>query len=195
MPSIAIISGPNGAGKSTLAPELLRDTLGITEYVNADTIAEGLSAFAPQRAAFEAGRVMLHRLRTLGDERMDFALETTLASKTYPQWLKDLKTTGYRVGLIFLWLDSPDLAVERVRARVKAGGHDIPEDTIIRRYHRGIINLHELYLPLADTWQIYDASRNVPQIVAQGSEDHQLEIVDADSWKKIVAAQKNRRTF
>lgn len=193
MPNIAIISGPNGAGKSTLAPELLRDTLGITEYVNADTLAEGLSAFAPERAAFEAARVMLHRLRTLAEERTDFAFETTLASKFYSQWIKGLKPAGYRVGLIFLWLESPELAVERVRARVTAGGHGIPKATIIRRYHRGIINLQEFYLPLTDTWQIYDASGNVPHIVAQSSDDDQLEIVEADTWKKISSVPTNRR--
>ena len=195
MPKIVIISGPNGAGKSTLAPDLVRDALGITEYVNADTIAAGLSAFAPEGAAFEAGRVMLHRLRALADEQRDFAFETTLASKTYSRWIKSLRSAGYHVGLIFLWLESADLAVERVRTRVNAGGHDIPEKTIRRRYSRGIINLTDLYLPLADTWQIYDASRDLPKLIAQGSGNRQLEIVDPESWKRIRTASISKKTF
>jgi predicted ABC-type ATPase len=104
MPNVIVIAGPNGAGKSTLAPALLRDTLKIFEYVNADTIAAGLSAFAPEDASFEAGRVMLRRLHDLAEGEKDFAFETTLASRFYAQWLKQLKTRGSRVSLIFLWL-------------------------------------------------------------------------------------------
>ncbi len=105
MPNVIVIAGPNGAGKSTLAPALLRDTFGILEYVNADTIAEGLSAFAPHDASFDAGRVMLGRLHDLAEEGKDFAFETTLASRTYARWLSELKEKGYRVSLIFLWLE------------------------------------------------------------------------------------------
>lgn len=102
MPDVIVIAGPNGAGKSTLAPALLRDTLGIFEYVNADTIAEGLSAFAPENASFEAGRVMLGRLQDLANDGKDFAFETTLASRFYANWLKGLKDAGgYRVSLVF----------------------------------------------------------------------------------------------
>ena len=103
MPNVVIIAGPNGAGKSTLAPALLRDTLNIPEYVNADTIAEGLSAFAPEDASFDAGRVMLRRLHELASIKKDFAFETTLATRSYAQWLKRLKAEDYRANLIFLW--------------------------------------------------------------------------------------------
>src|SRR5690606_36586669 len=123
MPEIVIIAGPNGAGKSTLAPALLRDTLGILEYVNADTIAEGLSAFAPEDASFNAGRVMLDRLRELSDSGKDFSFETTLATRFYAVWLRDLQQKGYRVNLIFLWLSKVETAIERVNARVRMGGH------------------------------------------------------------------------
>lgn len=140
MPNVIVITGPNGAGKSTLAPALLRDTLHILEYVNADTIAEGLSAFAPEDASFDAGRVMLGRLHELAEAGRDFAFETTLASRFYASWLKQLQEKGYRVSLVFLWLRSVEIAIERVRARVRLGGHSIPEETIRRRYEHGTRN-------------------------------------------------------
>ena len=103
MPEVIVIAGPNGAGNSTLAPALLRDTLNVLEYVNADTIAEGLSAFAPVDASFDAGRVMLGRLRGLAEERKSFAFETTLASRFYAAWLKELKESAdYRASVVFL---------------------------------------------------------------------------------------------
>src|SRR5215204_4923180 len=167
MPNVIVIAGPNGAGKSTLAPALLRDTLGILEYVNADTIAEGLSAFAPEDASFDAGRVMLGRLHELASAGKDFAFETTLASRFYAGWLRELQRSEYKVSLIFLWLDDVELAVERVRARVRAGGHDIPEATIRRRYERGLNNLFDLYLPVANSWRIFDASPTIPEEIAR----------------------------
>lgn len=118
MPNVIVISGANGAGKSTLAPFLLRDMFRILEYVNADTIAEGLSAFAPETAASDAGKTMLRRLDELTEERKSFAFETTLASRSYAKRIIDLQSAGYHFHLIYLWLKSPQLAVERVRARV-----------------------------------------------------------------------------
>ena len=140
LPKLIIIAGPNGAGKSTLAPLLLRDKLKLTEYVNADTIALGLSAFAPENAAMEAGRVMLNRLHDLAAQRKSFAFETTLATRSYAKWLKALMEQGYDVHLIYLWLRSPEIAIARVQERVRAGGHDVPEATIRRRYKRGVEN-------------------------------------------------------
>ena len=116
-PQIIILAGPNGAGKSTLAPTLLRDWLGLAEFVNADTIATGLAAFAPERAAIEAGRVMLKRMHELAAQRADFAFETTLATRSYVPWLNRLRSEGYLVHLLFIWLRRPALAVARVRER------------------------------------------------------------------------------
>lgn len=99
---IIIIAGPNGAGKPTLAPILLRDELGLMEFVNADTIALGLSAFQPARTAIEAGRVMLKRLRELVEQKASFAFETTLATRSYAHWLTDLRQEGYKVNLLFI---------------------------------------------------------------------------------------------
>src|SRR5438093_12249381 len=133
-PLVIAIAGPNRAGKSTTAPSLLRDALRVSEFVNADAIAGGLSAFRPESVAIPAGRVMLERIRQLAKARADFAFETTLASRSIAPWLKRLKRGGYRVHILFLWLESADLAVNRVTARVRLGGHDVPEVTVRRRY-------------------------------------------------------------
>src|SRR6267143_1221682 len=155
-PQLIVIAGPNGAGKTTLAPFLLRDTLGILEYVNADPIALGLSGFDPASVAFEAGRVMLQRLHELAAQRKTFAFESTLAAKSYAGWIQKLQSDGYKFQLLFLWLRSPDLAVQRVRERVRAGGHDVAEQVIRRRYAAGLRNFSKLYQPLANTWGVYD---------------------------------------
>src|SRR5260370_4023322 len=123
-PQVIVIAGPNGAGKTTLAPFLLRDKLGVLEYVNADPIALGLSGFDPGSVAFQAGRVMLHRLRELASQRRTFAFESTPPAKSYSGWIKKLRDESYKLQLMFLWLGIADLAVQRVRERVRAGGHD-----------------------------------------------------------------------
>ena len=136
-PNVVVVAGPNGSGKSTAAPALLRDYLGITKFVNADVIAQGLSAFGSENVAMQAGRVMLERLEDLAGEQLDFAFETTLASRSFAPWLQKLGTAGYRAHLLFLWLPSPEMAVARVASRVQQGGHNVPEDVVIRRYHAG----------------------------------------------------------
>ena len=157
-PKILMIAGCNGAGKSTLAPHLLRDTLGLKDYVNADTIAHGLSAFAPETTAIEAGKIMLKRLRELAGNHKSFAFETTLASRFYVKFVQDLKLRDFEFHLLFLWLENPDLAVLRVRERVEVVGHNVPEEIIRRRYFRGLKNFFEIYQPLADSWTIYNSS-------------------------------------
>jgi predicted ABC-type ATPase len=127
-PHVIVVAGPNGAGKSTAAPRLLRDALSVREFVNADTIAAGLSAFRPESVAIAAGRIMLARMRVLAAAREDFAFETTLASRSFAPWLAGLQSGGYHVHLLFLWLRSPELAVSRVAERVRLGGHDVPAD-------------------------------------------------------------------
>lgn len=185
MPDLIVISGANGAGKSTLAPYLLRDTLKIVEYVNADTIAQGLSAFASETAAFEAGRIMLKRLRELAADKKDFAFETTLATRSYERWIKNLQLQGYRFQLVYLWLKTADLAVARVRERVRMGGHGIPEETIRRRYERGRRNFFKIYQPLADAWKAYDVSAVELEKVAYGDKLSGTTIVDEAIWKTI----------
>ncbi len=186
MPDVIVIAGPNGAGKSTLAPALLRDTLNIPEYVNADTIAEGLSAFAPEDASFDAGRVMLGRLHDLAEEGKSFAFETTLASRFYARWLSDLKeTSGYRVSLVFLWLRDVELAIARVAARVRLGGHSVPEEIIRRRFERGRNNFFELYQPVANAWRFFNAGTKPPAEIARYNEKDGEIFFDEDLWNEI----------
>ena len=186
-PTIILIGGPNGAGKTTLSKVMIAQTLGVAEFVNADVIAQGLSGFDPERAALAAGRVMLHRLKELAAARADFAFESTLASRTFAPWLKALGTSGYRIHLIFSWLNSPDLAVQRVKLRIRKGGHAVPPDVIRRRYARGIANFINLYIPVATEWRVYDNSYDSgPKIVAVGSSDQTPLIKHPDAWAQIL---------
>jgi len=158
MPHVIVIAGPNGAGKTTAAPFLLGKGLEISHFVNADTIAAGLSAFAPEKAVIPAGKAMLGRIHELAAQGEDFALNTTLASRSFAPWIAKLKKKGYLFHLTFMFLDSPDLAVTRVAERVRMGGHNVPEITIRRRYISGLRNFFNLYAPIADSWQMYDNS-------------------------------------
>src|SRR6202035_4339720 len=125
------------------APALLAGTLAVSEFVNADVIAQGLSAFHPEGTAFDAGRIMLERLRELASKRATFAFETTLASRTFAPWIAGLRQTGYTFHLCFLWLPTPEMALERVCYRVRHGGHDVPPETVRCRYRAGLRNFFE----------------------------------------------------
>jgi predicted ABC-type ATPase len=183
---LVVIAGPNGAGKSTIASKLLPDQFGIREFVNADVIAQGLSAFDPDAVAIAAGRVMLHRLQDLAAARADFAFETTLASRSFAPWTAQLKRDGYAFELVFVWLSDPDLAINRVRKRVAAGGHAIPDDTVRRRFERSLRNFFELYRPLADRWSVYDNSgRDQPRVIARGAAVDPPEILDTEYWRRL----------
>lgn len=186
MPHVIIIAGPNGAGKTSTAPALLKQGLHVDHFVNADTIAMGLSAFAPEKAAIQAGRAMLTRIRELAKENENFGFETTLASKSFAPWLKELKKKGYLFHLTFLLLDSPDLAVSRVDERVKMGGHFVPEEIIRRRYESGLKNFFNLYAPMADSWQMYDNSSIGNPIQIASKANNHLEVWNADLWKRIT---------
>lgn len=157
-PNVVVLARPNGAGKSTSATSILKDALGVDEFVNADVIAQGLSGFEPERAGLAAGRIMLARLREMARKRNSFAFETTLASRSFAPWIADLMRTGYQFHLVFLWLPHPDIAVARVAARVREGGHDVPEETIRRRHEAGLSNFFRLYQPMATTWEFWDNS-------------------------------------
>lgn len=186
MPNVYLIGGPNGAGKTTIALTLLPHYLGCYEFVNADLMAAGISPFRPESVALQAGRLMLERLRVLADSQVDFALESTLASRSFAPFLRSCHERGYRVHLLYVWLSSPHLAVERVAARVLAGGHNIPEATIYRRYESGRKNFVKLYLPLADEWRVFDNTIS-PKLVAEGDKNGSENIHDATSWSAINA--------
>jgi predicted ABC-type ATPase len=128
---------------------------------------------------------MLTRLKELAARQKDFAFETTLASRFYARWLKDLQSSGYHFHLIYLWLKNSELAIERVRERVRVGGHDVPEAIIKRRYERGRQNFFSLFQPLADSWQVYNASTLVPQRVAFGDKIAGEQVLMRRLWRKI----------
>lgn len=182
-PKVVLISGPNGAGKSTMAPGLLRDTFGLLEFVNADAIALGLSAFQPETASFAAGKVMLKRLNSLANQKRSFAFETTLASRTHITRVQQLVRKGYHCHLLFLWLQSPELAVQRVSERVRIGGHPVPQPVILRRYRGGIRNFFRFYQVLAKSWVVYDNSKvGDPRLVASGIGKSKLQIYQKRLW-------------
>ena len=168
-PNLYIIAGPNGAGKTTAAYNLLPEVLHCPNFVNADEIARGLSPFAPEAVSFQAGRIMLQRIDELLPQKVDFAIETTLSTRSYVQLVRRAQALGYRVHLIFFFLESEEQAIARVAQRVKNGGHGIPEEDIRRRFTRGIYNLINLYMPICEV--VYVLNNNyVPAIlVAQKS--------------------------
>lgn len=184
-PTVIVIGGPNGAGKSTIAPLVLRGVLGVTEFVNADVIAQGLSAFQPERKAVQAGRIMLARLKELAAAREDFAFETTLASRSFAPWLRELRGSGYSFHLAFVWLADASLAVSRVGARVISGGHHVPEETVRRRYQRGLRNFFDLYRPLATSWVLYDNSESERERVVASAEGAGIMIHQPAVWQAV----------
>ena len=185
MPTIFIIAGCNGAGKTTASFTALPELLHIKEFVNADEIARGLSPFQPDTVAIEAGRIMLARIAELVSERRDFAFETTLATRSFAELCDRAKKQGYEVCLIFLWLDSAELAVERVKQRVAEGGHNIPEKTIIRRYHSGIENFFKLYKNRLDYWLFIDNSGVNQELLAEGKRGEVEIVYNQLKWDKI----------
>jgi predicted ABC-type ATPase len=185
-PLLVVIAGPNGAGKSTMAAHLLQGALAVHEFVNADTIATGLSAFRPESASIGAGRVMLHRLAELAAARADFAFETTLASRSFAPWLRGLRDSGYRTHLAFLSLPSADLAVARVRERVRMGGHDVPEVVVRRRFRAGLANFFTMYQNVLDGWQVFDnTALGLPRMIAGREASGPHDIVDEVAWKNL----------
>lgn len=187
-PHAVVIAGPNGAGKSTSAPELLRGALGVREFVDADVVARGISAFQPEGVALEAGRIMLRRLRELAAARVSFAFETTLAARGFAPWFQELRHQRYRVHLLFLWLPDADAAIRRVAERVRLGGHGVPEETIRRRYERGLRNFFTIYMAVVDSWRFYDNSaRFEPRLVAVGGRMTSTRVNQPDLWDRLAA--------
>jgi predicted ABC-type ATPase len=185
-PQVIILGGPNGAGKSTAAPKLLVDELGVTEFVNADVIARGLSGFSPELVAIRAGRILLERIHELTAQRATFAFETTLASRSFVSLIQRLKGDGYAFRLHFLWLPSPEMALLRVAERVRLGGHSVPEATVRRRYFSGLANFFNLYMPLADRWSFFDNSGDGgPRLIASGTGQTGTTIADSAQWQQI----------
>jgi predicted ABC-type ATPase len=184
---VIALAGPNGAGKSTVGPPLLKETLGVVQFVDADLIAAGLSAFAPETTALTAGKLMRRRLAELAASRTSFAFETTLAGRSYARWLTGLVASGYNFHLVFLSLPSAEFAVERVRDRVRRGGHSVSKETIRRRFDAGLRNFFGLYRSLADTWRIYDNSGTPPPApIAAGQGREVSRLHDPAAWSTLL---------
>lgn len=160
-----IIAGPNGAGKSTFANEFLPVEAECLNFVNADLIAQGLSPFQPEKMAVEAGRLMIKQINECIQRKESFAFETTLSGKSYIKKLKNWKTQKYEIVIYFLKLPSVEFAIERVKLRVAQGGHNVPKQDIIRRFERSWINFQQIYKQLADSWIVFDNSREIPMIL------------------------------
>lgn len=173
-PILYIIAGCNGAGKTTASFNILPKILDCKEFVNADEIAKGLSPFAPERVAIQAGKLMLQRIDQLLSENVSFAIETTLATRSYRTLVRRAQERGYLVQLLFFWLDSPTSACERVAKRVSEGGHDIPKEVIFQRYYLGLKNLFEIFMPIVDFWSLYDNNLET-KLVADKDAIHNIE--------------------
>ena len=165
---IIIIAGPNGAGKSTFAKEFLPNEAGCPTFVNADLIAAGLSPFDPEAAAIRAGRLMLLEMKAHAKRGSSFAFETTLAGLSYVKHIRMWRGDDYHVKLLFLSLKTPENAIARIAARVRQGGHFIPDAVVIRRFHEGLRHFNEIYRHEVDLWRLYDNSGDVPQLLEEG---------------------------
>ena len=183
--TLYLISGPNGAGKTTCAFSIMPELIDCYEYVNADAIAAGLSPFRPLEVSMEAGRLMLKRIRYLAESGVTFAFETTLASRILAPFLAQCKRNKYSIRLIYIWVNSVELAVERVRRRVESGGHYVTEETIRRRYDRSLTNFFQLYFPLANEWRFYDNSHDKAILLARKLSGAAVEISNTQLWETI----------
>lgn len=183
-PRVIVFAGPNGAGKTTHAELILR-ALGIATFVNADLIARGLSGRNTEAVAFEAGRIMLQRLRRLAQEGEDFGFESTLSSRTFAPFLRRLKQQGYRVCIFYFSVRSAALAVKRVRMRVRLGGHDVPANIVRRRFGRSAANFFALYQPLADEWTVFDNSTAGASALVASHNRQTTTVKDESTWRRL----------
>jgi predicted ABC-type ATPase len=192
MKDVFVIGGPNGAGKTTTANRLLPTTLELREFLNADEIARGLSPFDPEANAVPAGRMMIDRIDRLVAAGKSFAFETTCAGHRQAKLLRSCRAAGYRVTFIFLWLPSPQAAIQRVAQRVARGGHNIPEDVIHRRYAAGVYNMRHAFLPLADVALIYDNSNEPPILIGEKRSSLPFTVHDTARWNLIEDATREK---
>ena len=184
MKTLYIIAGPNGAGKTTASYTILPEIFNVQEFVNADEIAKGLSPFNPDSDGLKAGRIMLNRINELLDKKQSFAFETTLSTKSYTGFVKKAQSQGYEVVLLFLALDSFELAQKRVEVRVQEGGHSIPKDVIKRRYTKGLSNLFNLYIPIVDKWILLNNSEESFHVIAEGTHKD-LIVKNKETWNLL----------
>lgn len=191
--NLYIIAGCNGAGKTTASYTILPEIIDCKEFVNADEIAKGLSPFQPEKVSFEAGRIMINRINELLEGNKSFAFETTLSTKSYKNKILKAKKQGYTVTILFFWLNNIELAKERVRTRVLEGGHSIPNDVIERRYIKGINNLFDIYLNLADGVLIFDNSFGRHELIAQKIGEEEIVITNSEKFNQLKRFYDTKR--
>lgn len=184
-PNVYIIAGPNGAGKTTFAREFLPRYADCKNFVNADLIAQGVSPFSPEAAAFRAGKLMRIEIDHFVQRNLDFGFETTLSGRSLLKSIGHIRSRGYAVHFYYLWLSDVELALDRIRERVLSGGHDVPEAVVRRRFHRSIVNFLEGYRTFADSWMLFDNSGETPAVMA--SDLHgKLSIMKADQYHLLI---------
>jgi len=185
-PNAYIIAGPNGVGKTTFAREFLPNYADCKNFINADLIAQGMSPFSPETAAFHAGRIMLGEIDLFAKRGADFGFETTLSGRSHLHSIRQLKNKGYAAHFFFLWVPSVDLALSRVRARVSEGGHNVPEAVVRRRFGRSIRNFFIHYRRLADSWSLFDNSGATPIVIAFEKQG-EAHIMEREIYNELVA--------
>ncbi|MBI5403173.1 MAG: zeta toxin family protein [Ignavibacteriae bacterium] len=185
MPNLYLISGCNGAGKTTASLTVLPELLNCKEFVNADSIASGLSPLNPDSVSFQAGKLMLERINELKNLNVDFAIETTLTTLSYKNLILDCKKTGYEITIVFFWLKELSIAINRINDRVKKGGHFVDTEIVKRRYLKGIKNLFDIFIPISDNWFVYDNSDKYPVLVASGKGFEILRIFKKEIWEHL----------
>ncbi len=189
MPNLYLIAGPNGSGKTTFASEFLQNYADCPAFINADTLARGLSGFSPDTVALKAGRILLEQIDAYAAKQTDFAFETTLSGTTYLARLKRLREKGYAIHLFFLWIPDVRLSLARVASRVKMGGHDIAEPVVRRRFHRGIANFLKHYQAVVDSWMLFDNSGRIPHLIAENKLG-KTKVVDRKLYGHIQAMEE-----
>ena len=192
MPRLYILSGCNGAGKTTASYTFLPEILDCREFVNSDEFAKSLSPFNPSNASVSASRYMLMRIQYLLDQGADFSVETTLATRSLVGIIQEARSRGYSVTLLYLWVQSPEIAIQRVRDRVASGGHNIPDNVLRRRYVTGIQYLFDIYMPLCDRWMIGDNTIPPFTLVAEGNDKRTI-IKDEEKFKRIRKVIEDER--
>jgi predicted ABC-type ATPase len=180
-----IIAGPNGAGRTTFAREFLPNYANCRNFINADLIAAGVSPFSPEAAAFRAGRLMLREIEEYSRRGESFGFETTLAGRSYLRIIRSLKKQGYAMHLYFLWLPSVGLALDRIRIRVRKGGHDVPQAIVLRRFDRSIRNFFARYQNLANSWILFDNSGERPMILAR-KRDSAVAVINRELYNSLI---------
>ena len=186
MKKMYVISGCNGAGKTTTSFTLLPELLECNNFVNADTIAQGLSPLNPKAADFQAGRIMLDRIKYLIGSKETFAFETTLTTLSYRNVFVEAKKNKFEITLLYIWLNNHKLAIQRVNERKRHGGHYVSEEIIKRRYYKGLVNFYKIFKNLSDNWYIFDNSYTMPELIATGAKDREMTIKNKNTYNKII---------